>query len=154
MILLGIVGKYTHKKAFTMGKIALDPYLFFKGDAREALEFYKSIFGGELIIQTYGEAGSKEEAKKDDVMHATLDATDFKLMASDIDEASEKAKKVTLCLGGSDEAKLRGYFDGLSDGIEVKYPLKKEFWGDIFGSLTDKYGIEWMVNIEASKQAE
>lgn len=61
--------------------------------------------------------------------------------------ASEKSAKITISLGGTDIEKLTKIFDSLSEGIEVKYPLKKESWGDIFGSLTDRYGVEWMVNI-------
>jgi PhnB protein len=134
-----------------MSKIDLNVYLFFKGNCREAMEFYKNIFGGELTIQTYGDVSATDDKNKaEHIMHASLEGGDVKLMASDTDMASEKAAKVSLSLGGKDEARLREIFDQLSEDVEVKYPLKKEFWGDIFGSVTDKYGVEWMVNIEAS----
>lgn len=135
-----------------MSKINLDVYLFFRGNCREAMEFYKGIFGGELTVQTYGDVNAaNEDNKPEHLMHASLEGGDIKLMASDTAQASEKAAKVSISLGGIDEEKLRKVFDQLSEDVEVKYPLKKEFWGDIFGSITDKYGIEWMVNIQAAK---
>jgi len=81
------------------------------------------------------------------LMHANLEGGDIKLMGSDTEKASLQAKKVSLSLGGTDEEYMRKIFDALSQGGSVFSPLKKEFWGDIFGSLTDKYGIEWMMNI-------
>lgn len=84
-------------------------------------------------------------------MRSTLDGGDIKLMASDSAKASPEAKKVSLSLGGSDEAKMRKIFDGLAGGGKVFQPLEKMFWGDIFGSLTDKFGVEWMMNIGSAK---
>jgi PhnB protein len=136
-----------------MSAITLDPYVFFNGNCREAMEFYKSLFGGELTTQTYGEVpGNPPEDMKDKLMHAALDG-DIKLYGSDTEKASPQAAKISLCLGGEDEDKLHKIFAGLSQGGEVNAPLKKEFWGDTFGSLTDKYGVEWMVNIAAPKAA-
>lgn len=136
-----------------METVTLNPYLFFGGNCREAIEFYKSIFGGELTIQTYDEVpGPTQEGMEGKIMHAALMGGDVDLMASDTQKASPKAAKVTLSLSGTDEEKLTKFFNSLSEGVEVEYPLKKEFWGDIFGSLTDKYGIDWMVNINAKKE--
>jgi PhnB protein len=129
-----------------MGKIILEPYLFFKGNAREAMEFYKSVFGGDVNTTTYGDAGVPGP-NKDWLMHASLEGGTVKLMASDTEKASPEAKKVSLSLGGTDEAAMRKIFDDLSAGGKVFSALKKEAWGDIFGSFTDKYGIEWMMNI-------
>jgi len=138
-----------------MSDVMLDVYLYFNGNCREAMEFYKSVFGGELTVQTYADvppSGMDDNGtKKDWLMHARLEGGDIKLMASDTQEASAAAAKVDLSLGGTDEARLREIFDKLSAGGEVNSALKKEFWGDIFGSLTDKYGINWMVNITAPK---
>jgi PhnB protein len=137
-----------------MGAIKLEPYIFFKGNCREAMDFYKGVFGGEVTIQSYKDVGAKEEQLGEDaVMHAKLEGGAAALMASDTAMASQKAAKVSLSLTGEDEDKLRNIFDGLSQDVEVKYPLKKEFWGDTFGSVTDKYGVEWMVNISAKKDA-
>jgi PhnB protein len=138
-----------------MSNVMLDVYLYFDGNCREAMEFYKSIFGGELTVQTYadvpGSGMDDDGSKKDWLMHARLEGGDIKLMASDTQRASAAATKIDLSLGGTDEARLREIFDKLSAGGEVKSALKKEFWGDIFGSLTDKYNINWMVNITAAK---
>lgn len=151
--LLIAVQKYKpkHERRNIMSKIDLNVYLFFKGNCREAMEFYKGIFGGNLTIQTYGDVNANDDKNKTEhIIHASLDGGEVKLMASDTAKASEKAAKASLSLGGKDEARLREIFDQLSEGVKVEYPLKKEFWGDIFGSVTDKYGVEWMVNIEAS----
>lgn len=135
-----------------MTKISLDPYLFFQGNCREAMEFYQGIFGGELVVQTYAEVKMGNESQQDWVMHAMLSGGLVKLMASDTEQASAKAAKISLSLGDADEATLRPIFDKLAEGGDVFSELKKEFWGDIFGSLTDKYGVEWMVNIPANQQ--
>lgn len=135
-----------------MSKITVEPYLFFKGNCAQAMEFYKDIFGGEISSQTYGEVGAAQGGfPADYVMHASLKGGEVDLMASDTAEASEKAAKISISLGGSDEPKLRKIFEKLSQDVEVKYPLKKEFWGNTFGSITDKFGVEWMVNIEAGE---
>jgi len=139
-----------------MGKTLIAPYIFFKGNAREAMEFYKGIFGGELSIQTMGEvpeevrqqAGNPDKAN---VMHAKLETGDIILYASDSAKASDKAAKISLSIMGDDEAKLRQIFDNLSQGGSVFMPLSKQFWGDTFGSLTDMYGVEWMVNISSGE---
>jgi len=136
-----------------MANIRLESYLFFKGNCREAMEFYKSIFGGELSFQTYGDVGAANaDNDKDNIMHAKLEGGLITLMASDTSMASPKMAKVSLSLNGTDEKKLHEIFGQLSEGVEVKHPLKKEFWGDTYGDLTDKYGIDWMVNIEAKKE--
>ena len=131
-----------------MGEVRLEVYLFFKGDCREAMELYKSIFGGELRVTTYKDAGVDAEGTSPDwLMHCSLDGGEVKLMGSDTAQASPVAKKVSLSLGGTDEARMREIFDALSAGGKMFSALKKEAWGDLFGSFTDKYGVEWMMNI-------
>ncbi len=135
-----------------MDKVMIDPYLFFNGNCKEAMEFYKGVFGGELTMQTYGEIpGDKPEAMQgmdDKVMHSSLRTDDFHLMASDSTRKDKFGESfISLSLGGTDEEKLRGWFDKLGEGGKVSQPLKKEFWGDLFGGLTDKFGVDWMVNI-------
>jgi PhnB protein len=134
-----------------MANTKLDPYLFFNGNANEALEFYKGVFGGELSISKMGDAPDTKPEDKDKVMHGLLDG-DVRLMASDSGQASPEAKKIELSLSGEDESKLKSYFDGLSAGGNIKMPLQKQFWGDTFGQVTDKYGIDWMVNITTPKE--
>lgn len=136
-----------------MSKINLDPYLFFRGNAREAMEFYKNLFGGELFVQTIGEGPDfpgKDKLNGDNVMHAMLDG-DVRLMASDGPNASDNMAKVELSLSGDDETRLRKYWDALVEGGKIRMPLEKAPWGDTFGGLTDKYGVDWMVNISAPK---
>jgi PhnB protein len=136
-----------------MADISVDPYLFFKGNCREAMEFYKGVFGGELEVMTMDQAPGGAEmpgTKPTDVMHASLRGP-VNLMASDSPQANDETKKVELSLGGTDEARLREIFDGLADGGTVKSPLEQQFWGDTFGSLTDRYGVDWMMNIGQSQ---
>lgn len=135
-----------------MENITCNAYLFFDGNCREAMSFYKNVFGGDLHIQTYGEMDkSCPEATKENIMHARLSGGDILLMASD-DPGSDRelgTGKIHLALGGSDEAKLRKIFNALSAGGKVGVQLAKQMWGDIYGDLTDQYGIQWMVNISA-----
>ena len=131
-----------------MANIELGIYLFFKGECRQAMEFYKSVFGGEINVTTYKDAGVEAEGTSPDwLMHANLEGGEVKIMGSDTAQASPEAKKVSLSLGGTDEARMRELFDQLSAGGKVFSALKKEAWGDLFGSFTDKYGVEWMMNI-------
>ena len=130
----------------------LNPYLFFDGNCREAMEFYKTVFGGELSFSTFGESpGDHASDQKDKIMHAALDG-DVALMGSDGDPSRKGSSRISLSLSGDDEARLRQAFEGLSQGGQVNSPLKTESWGDTFGMLTDKFGIDWMVNITAEKE--
>jgi PhnB protein len=133
----------------------LEVYLFFKGNAREAMEFYKNVFGGELNTTTYAEAKAPAPDGMDDqaLMHASLEGGLVKLMGSDTAGASPETKKVSLSLGGTDEAKMREVFDKLAQGGKIFQPLDKAPWGDTFGSLTDKFGVDWMMNIGAGTSA-
>ena len=135
-----------------MENITCNAYLFFDRNCREAMHFYQSVFGGELIMQTYGEVDkSCPDAIKDGIMHARLSGGDILLMASD-DPGSNRelgTGKIHLALGGSDEGKLRRIFDALSAGGKIGVALEKQMWGDIYGDLRDKYDIQWMINITA-----
>jgi PhnB protein len=143
------------KGDFFMGNISLDPYIFFQGNAAEAMEFYKSVFGGKVITQNMDDVPEGvpiDPSMKGKVMHARLEGGEVTLMGSDSQKASDEAKKVELSLSGSEEEKMRKIFDELSKEGKVNMPLEKQFWGDIFGNLTDKYGIVWMVNIAQPKE--
>jgi PhnB protein len=130
----------------------LNPYLNFAENAREAMEFYKSVFGGDLTVMTFAEGGMPHdpaEAKK--VMHSQLVvANGFWLMGSD-SPASMGAPRPngTVSLSGDDDAELRGYWDRLSDRASITVPLEKAPWGDSFGMLVDRFGTSWLVNIAA-----
>jgi PhnB protein len=130
----------------------LNPYLSFDGNAREAMEFYQSALGGELLVNTFGEYGD-EGPSKDGVMHANLETpSGFTLMASDTPPGMpfEKGAQVSVSLSGDDADELRRYWAALSEGAEVTMPLERQMWGDEFGMLTDRFGIQWMVNIAGS----
>lgn len=133
-----------------MANVSLEPYIFFKGNCREAMEFYKGVFGGDLNVQTMADVPAEAQmpgTNPTDVMHASLKGGAVNLMASDSSKASDHAAKVELSLGGTDDSQMRQIFDKLAEGGQVKMKLEKQFWGDTFGSLTDKYGIDWMMNI-------
>ncbi len=136
----------------------LNPYIHFKDQTRAAMEFYKSVFGGELTISSFKNAGMiKEGPEADHIMHAMLVVgPEMTLMASDTPEHMEyhKAAGISMSLSGetTDEEKLRGYWDKLAEGGNAFMPLDKAPWGDTFGMLTDKFGIGWMVNIAGKKE--
>jgi PhnB protein len=127
----------------------IDAYLFFQKCAAEAMEFYRGVFGGTLTVLRRGDVDpSAPSEQKDLVINASLDAGEFTLRASDRDDATPTAQpRVALSLVGTDEPRLRKIYDELSAGGTQDSPLQKEFWGDIFGALTDKFGISWQVNI-------
>jgi PhnB protein len=132
----------------------LNPYLSFKDDAREAMEFYASVFGGKLDVSTFKEYQASQDPSEDDkVMHAMLVADNgFVIMGADTPSsmAYEPGARISMSLSGDDEAELRGYWDKLREGGTETMPLEKAPWGDTFGMLRDKYGIDWLVNITAS----
>jgi len=128
----------------------LNPYISFDGNAREAMEFYKQVLGGELTINTFGEFGAPDGPGADNVMHAQLESpSGFTLMASDTPPGMEykPGENISISLSGDDADELRGYWDKLSSNGTVTMPLEKQMWGDEFGSCVDQFGITWLVNI-------
>ena len=132
-----------------MDTVTLSAYLRFDGDCRQALELYQSVFGGNVEIQTYGETDPDvPDAMKDRVMHARLSGGAADFMAADEPErVTGGPGPVRLALTGTDERSLRTMFESLSEGGTVVTPLEKQVWGDLYGALTDRFGINWMVNI-------
>jgi PhnB protein len=126
----------------------LNPYIAFTANAREAMEFYRDVFGGKLTLSTFGEFGTDGPAAEL-IMHGQLETDNgYTLMGADTPPGMDRADQtyVTLSLSG-DDPKLRDYWSRLSDGGTVGMPLEKQVWGDEFGELTDRFGIRWMVNI-------
>src|SRR5262249_17571390 len=122
----------------------------FNGNAREAMRFYKTVFGGDLTVNTFGDFGMKDPAVARKIMHAMLETdTGFTLMASDLAPGMEfnPGNTITVSLSGDDSDALRGYWRKLSRGGEVTMKLEKQMWGDEFGQCRDKFGVSWMVNI-------
>lgn len=129
----------------------LNPYLSFRDTAKQAMQFYQSVFGGELATSTFAEFHASEDpAEQDKIMHSML-TTDggLVLMASDTPNRMEynPGNNYSISLSGEDEAELRGYWDKLADGGNVTMPLDKAPWGDVFGMCVDRYGVSWLVNI-------
>jgi PhnB protein len=128
----------------------LNPYISFDGNAREAMEFYRDVLGGELRINTFGEYGDQDAPGADNVMHAMLETpSGFTLMASDTPPgmSHNPGDNITISLSGDDADELRAYWDKLSSTGQVTMPLEKQMWGDEFGSCVDRFGISWMVDI-------
>ena len=129
----------------------LEAYLFFPGNAEEAMNFYQGVFGGELSVTRRGEV---DPSSPPDVSHlvinAALDTGAFTIRASDRSDAtSEVQTRIELTVMGTDESSLRKIFDDLGSGGSVKAPMEKMFWGDIFGALIDRFGIGWQVNVSS-----
>jgi PhnB protein len=130
----------------------LNPYLNFRGQAKAAMEFYQSVFGGELVVNTFAEFGGMgvPEAEQGNVMHSQLTGPDgLRIMGADVPSSMEHSAPsgFAVSLSGDDEATLRGWWEALSVGAVIGEPLAVAPWGDAFGMLTDAYGVPWMVNI-------
>jgi PhnB protein len=128
----------------------LNPYLNFDGTARQALEFYASVFGGDLALSTFGQMGATDPGKGDRIMHGQLETdAGYTIMAADVPEG-EKYQPMTgfaVSLSGDDADALRGYWQKLSAGGTITMPLEKQVWGDEFGMCVDQFGVSWLVNI-------
>jgi PhnB protein len=132
----------------------LNPYLSFGGNAREAMEFYREVFGGNVQLSTFGEFGAQDSPDADKIMHAMLESdSGFTLMASDTPSGMQRnpGDTITISLSGDDADELRGYWDKLSAGGQVTMPLEKQMWGDEFGMCIDRFGVPWMVDIVAQR---
>lgn len=134
----------------------LTTYLNFQGDAKDAMEFYHSVFGGKLEMSTFGEFQMSEDpADADKIMHSSLTSDGgLRLMGADTPSFMEWSRGTdhAVSLSGEDEKELRSYWDKLSDGGQVAMPLEPAPWGDTFGMCTDKFGVPWMVNIAGVPQ--
>ncbi|MCU1532720.1 MAG: hypothetical protein JWO49_2291 [Arthrobacter sp.] len=129
----------------------LNPYLGFRDNAKEAMTFYQSVFGGELTMSTFGEfQASEDAAEQDKIMHAMLTTDNgMVLMGADTPNSMDytPGNHISISLSGSEEPALRGYFEKLADGGTVVMPLEQAPWGDTFGMCKDKFGVDWLVNV-------
>jgi PhnB protein len=134
----------------------LQPYLFFTGNCEEALNFYKKIFGGEVTQMMrwkdmpQGGGGPEVTPETENmVMHATFKSPEFSFMASDATPGKQYGEgNISLSIGLTDPAQGQRIFDALAQGGNVEQPFGDAFWGAKFGMLTDKYGIDWMINCQ------
>jgi PhnB protein len=138
-----------------MANTTLNPYLSFKDNARQAMEFYETVFGGKLTVSTFKEFHASVDPGEDNlVMHSELRAGGITFFASDTPKRMGEhraAVGISMSLTGDNEKELSGYFNKLSAGGRVTQPLTKAQWGDTFGMVVDRFGINWLVNISAPK---
>jgi PhnB protein len=133
-----------------MKDLQLLPYLTFDGTCREAMEFYKQVFGGELDVRYFKEFyGDMPESDKEKVMHAELKNDAMSLMASDTVPGSETTfgDNVRITITGTDTKRLAAFFEALSQGGTVMMPFEKQVWGQELGMLTDKFGTHWLISV-------
>jgi PhnB protein len=140
--------------------VGVNPYIAFKGNAKEAIDFYKEALNAELLYsQTYGDSPMADMGPADAIMHASIKVGDSTIMVCDDmrPEAAATPGNISLAIGLNDIDTAKTFFDNLSKGGAVTMPLDKTFWAEAFGMLTDKFGINWMVNcdkpVEESKSA-
>ncbi len=139
--------------------VQMNPYLNFRSEAREALGFYASVFGGEPTVSTFGEMGIGDGEEADKVMHGQLaTAAGFVLMCADTPSSMDRepgtSYAVSLSGGPQEDEELRRFWERLTEGAQVQEPLVTAPWGDAFGMLTDRFGVRWMVNIGAGETSE
>jgi PhnB protein len=131
----------------------LNPYLGFRDNAKQAMEFYRSVFGGELTMSTFAELNPRTEAgDQDKIMHAMLETpSGFVLMASDTPASMDYSpgNNFSVSLSGDDNDELTGYWEKLIVDGTVTEPLTTAPWGDSFGMCVDRFGVAWLVNITA-----
>ena len=134
--------------------IRLNPYISFRDQAREAMTFYQTVFGGELTLSTFAEMHASEDpAEAEKIMHSQLEGENgLTLMAADTPSSMDfsPGNTMSVSLSGDEETPLRGYWEKLSASGTVTVPLEKAPWGDSFGMCTDAYGVTWLVNIAGS----
>jgi PhnB protein len=136
----------------------LNPYISFRDNAREAMNFYQSVFGGELTLSTFGDfQASEDPAEAEKIMHGMLTTTQgLVIMGADTPNSMEyhPGSAISISVSGDDEVELRGYYQKLSgDGGAVTVPMEQSPWGDVFGMCTDRYGVAWLVNVNAAQPA-
>jgi PhnB protein len=138
----------------------INAYLNFNGNCREAMNFYKECLGGELTLQTV--EGTPMDAKcppamKNQVLHSTLIKNGtVLLMGSDMNgpEGFTRGTNVSLSVNCSSEEEINEFFSKLSASGKTLEPLKEQFWGAIFGALTDKFGVRWMFNYDKKEKTQ
>jgi PhnB protein len=131
----------------------LKPYIFFYGRCAEALEFYKSVFGGTYEMMRVGDspmASDMPPGAANSVMHASFTAEGVAFFASDgreVKAVDPDAGNISLALNFDDAAHGEKIFNALAAGGKVAMPIDVAFWGGRFGMIVDKFGTEWMVTL-------
>ena len=128
----------------------LNPYLNFNGNARQALQFYQNVFGGELNLNTFADFGGQDSPDADRIMHGQLETdAGYTIMAADVPSSMDYHSMAgcSVSLSGDDGDVLRGYWEKLAAGGTITMPMQKQSWGDEFGMCVDGFGVPWLVNI-------
>lgn len=130
-------------------------HLNFRGDAREALEFYQSVFGGDLTVISYADMGNGDDpATADHVVWGQVAAPNgFRIMAYDVYpflEWDRGKDPFFVSVRGDDEAELKRLWAGLAEGATVRQDLEPSQWAPLYGQLTDRFGVTWVLDIAAS----
>ncbi len=132
----------------------INPYLNFNGFTKEAMSFYKKCLGGELVMQKIAEspmAAQMPSEMGNKILHSSLINEGIVIMASDMmGNDIVNGNSIGLCLNCSSAEELNNFFEALSSGGKVTHPLHQSFWGATFGHLTDKFGVNWMLNYSKS----
>ena len=134
--------------------LGVNPYIAFKGNCREAIEFYKSALDAEvLFVQTVGDSPMSDMGPAENIIHCSLRVGNSTIMMCDDMRPSTPASggNISLAIGLNDPERGRQIFGSLSKEGSVVMPLEKTYWAEVFGVLTDKFGITWMVNCEAPR---
>jgi PhnB protein len=138
----------------------LHVYLNFAGNAEEAFNFYKSVFGGEPQFVRFKdmpmEGFTLPEAEQSKIMHVSLPISESSvLMASDTIESMGQqfvqGNNVNVSVDPDSRAEAERLFKALAAGGKVEMPIEDQIWGDYYGSLEDKFGVHWMVNYHEEK---
>ncbi|HET7001232.1 MAG TPA: VOC family protein [Puia sp.] len=134
----------------------LNPYLTFKGNCKEAMEFYKGIFGGELSLMTAGEspvANQMPAAYHNSILHSSLKTENFEIMATDMVPGEFiEGNTVHMSLACKTEKEMRSLFDKLSEAGKVNHPINQMFFG-LIGDLTDKFGKHWILEFDTPQKS-
>ncbi|MCB9281320.1 MAG: VOC family protein [Lewinellaceae bacterium] len=131
----------------------INAYLTFNGNCRQAMTFYQECLGGELTLQTLGDAEEDIPVElRQVILHAVLVADSLVLMGSDMvgEKGLQRGNAVSLCLNCTSEEEIRRLYYRLSEGGQATDPLEDTFWGDLFGGLTDQFGNHWILNYNRS----
>lgn len=134
-------------------KNPIQPYLHFDGNCRDAMGFYKSLFGGELNLMPISESPQKQDFANElqnEIMHSSLVNGDFMIMASDMCGMGKliQGNSVQLNLNCSSSEEIKDLYEKLSDGGKILNELREEFWGSTFAMVIDRFGVRWMLSYD------
>lgn len=139
----------------------VSPYLNFNGNTEEAFNFYKSVFGGEFLtvmrFKDNPQSGDIADADKERIMHITLPLGGGTVLMG-TDALESMGQKLTfgnnfyICLSPDSKGEADRLFKGLSEGGKIEMPIQDMFWGAYWGSFTDKFGVQWMINYDNNRR--